>query len=53
LLCLGLLGEYLGRLYASAQGRPAYFVGYDSAEDSAPVDSASVDDVEAPRTTVR
>ena len=31
LLCLGLLGEYLGRLYASAQGRPAYFVGYDSA----------------------
>jgi dolichol-phosphate mannosyltransferase len=36
LLCLGLLGEYLGRLYASAQGRPAYFVGYDSAEDSAP-----------------
>ena len=34
LLCLGLLGEYLGRLYASAQGRPAYFVGYDSAEDA-------------------
>jgi len=32
LLCLGLLGEYLGRLYASAQGRPAYFVGYDSAD---------------------
>jgi polyisoprenyl-phosphate glycosyltransferase len=32
LLCLGLLGEYLGRLYASVQGRPAYFVGYDSAE---------------------
>jgi dolichol-phosphate mannosyltransferase len=36
LICLGLLGEYLGRLYATAQGRPAYFVGYDSAEDSAP-----------------
>jgi len=33
LLCLGLLGEYLGRLYASAQGRPAYFVGYDSADE--------------------
>ncbi len=32
LLCLGLLGEYLGRLYAASQGRPAYFVGYDSAE---------------------
>src|SRR5690606_31013352 len=33
LLCLGLLGEYLGRLYASVQGRPAYFVAYDSAGD--------------------
>ena len=33
LLCLGLLGEYLGRLYASAQGRPTYFVAYDSADD--------------------
>jgi len=35
LLSLGLLGEYLGRLYASAQGRPAYFIGYDSAEEPA------------------
>jgi dolichol-phosphate mannosyltransferase len=34
LLCLGLLGEYLGRLYAAVQGRPAYFVGYDSAFDT-------------------
>jgi dolichol-phosphate mannosyltransferase len=33
LLCLGLLGEYLGRLYAAVQGRPSYFVGYDSAFD--------------------
>ncbi len=33
LLCLGLLGEYLGRLYAAVQGRPTYFVGYDSAFD--------------------
>src|SRR5262249_28532726 len=32
LLCLGLLGEYVGRLYAAAQGRPAYFIGYDSAD---------------------
>ena len=30
LLCLGLLGEYLGRLYAAVQGRPAYFIAYDS-----------------------
>jgi polyisoprenyl-phosphate glycosyltransferase len=33
LLCLGLLGEYLGRLYANVQGRPSYFVAYDSADD--------------------
>ena len=34
LLSLGLLGEYLGRLYAAVQGRPTYFVGYDSAFDA-------------------
>ena len=34
LLCLGLLGEYLGRLYAASQGRPAYFVAYDSDSDA-------------------
>jgi glycosyltransferase involved in cell wall biosynthesis len=33
LLCLGLLGEYLGRLYASVQGRPAYFVALDTAAE--------------------
>ncbi|MEQ4302263.1 glycosyltransferase family 2 protein [Plantactinospora sp. B6F1] len=32
LLCLGLLGEYIARIYAAVQGRPAYFVGSDSAE---------------------
>jgi dolichol-phosphate mannosyltransferase len=37
LLCLGLLGEYLGRLYASAQGRPAYFVSHDSLIDDTSV----------------
>jgi dolichol-phosphate mannosyltransferase len=31
LLCLGLLGEYVGRIYAAIQGRPAYFIGSDSA----------------------
>jgi dolichol-phosphate mannosyltransferase len=30
LLCLGLLGEYVGRMYTQLQGRPAYFVAYDS-----------------------
>ncbi|HEY7224573.1 MAG TPA: glycosyltransferase family 2 protein [Micromonosporaceae bacterium] len=32
LLGLGLVGEYLGRLYTAVQGRPSYFVAYDSAE---------------------
>nr|WP_240895454.1 glycosyltransferase family 2 protein [Kineococcus siccus] len=33
LLCLGVLGEYVGRLYVQAQGRPAYLVASDSADD--------------------
>ena len=32
LLCLGLLGEYVGRMYTMLQGRPSYFIAYDSAE---------------------
>lgn len=32
LLCLGLLGEYVGRMYTMMQGIPTYFVAYDSAE---------------------
>lgn len=35
LFCLGLLGEYVGRMYTQMQGRPAYFVAYDSL-DAAP-----------------
>ncbi|MER7009021.1 glycosyltransferase family 2 protein [Dactylosporangium sp. NPDC000555] len=35
LLCLGLLGEYIGRIYTTVQGRPTYFVGYDSADETA------------------
>lgn len=30
LLCLGILGEYVGRLYTQMQGRPTYYVAYDS-----------------------
>ena len=30
LLCLGMLGEYVGRMYTQLQGRPAYFIAYDS-----------------------
>lgn len=30
LLSLGIMGEYIGRMYRQMQGRPAYFVAYDS-----------------------
>ncbi len=30
LLCVGILGEYVGRMYAHLQGRPSYYVAYDS-----------------------
>lgn len=30
LLCLGILGEYVGRVYLQQQQRPTYYVGYDS-----------------------
>ncbi len=33
LLALGLLGEYVGRIYMILQGRPTYFVAYDSLEE--------------------
>jgi dolichol-phosphate mannosyltransferase len=33
LICLGLLGEYIGRIYAAVQNRPTYHIGYDSAKD--------------------
>lgn len=31
LLCLGILGEYVGRIFAAQQDRPTYYVAYDSA----------------------
>jgi dolichol-phosphate mannosyltransferase len=33
LLCLGLLGEYVARLFQQSQRRPQFLVGYDSLED--------------------
>ena len=36
LLCLGLLGEYVGRLYTQMQGRPSYFVARDSLDETPP-----------------
>ncbi len=33
LICVGLLGEYIGRIYTAVQRRPTYFVGSDSADE--------------------
>lgn len=33
LLCLGVLGEYVGRLYVASQQRPSHYVAYDSLFD--------------------
>lgn len=32
LLCLGILGEYIARLFLTSQDRPTFMVGYDSLE---------------------
>lgn len=37
LLCLGVLGEYVGRIYSTLQRRPTYYVAYDSIEVNDPV----------------
>lgn len=34
LICLGLLGEYVSRVFTAMQRRPTYLVGYDSLNDS-------------------
>jgi dolichol-phosphate mannosyltransferase len=39
LVCLGLLGEYIGRIYTALQDRPTYLVAYDSAEAEATADA--------------
>lgn len=39
LLCVGILGEYVGRMYTMMQGRPSYFVAYDSAAEDSGADS--------------
>ncbi|WP_433793164.1 glycosyltransferase family 2 protein [Actinoplanes sp. CA-252034] len=37
LICLGLLGEYVARIYRTLQSRPAFHVGSDSSETPVPV----------------
>ncbi|MFE0384431.1 glycosyltransferase family 2 protein [Streptomyces bungoensis] len=34
LICVGLLGEYVARIYTALQNRPTYFVGHDTAEQT-------------------
>ncbi|GAA1346544.1 glycosyltransferase family 2 protein [Falsarthrobacter nasiphocae] len=36
LLCLGILGEYVGRMYLAMQARPSHYVAYDSLEQPLP-----------------
>jgi glycosyltransferase involved in cell wall biosynthesis len=36
LICLGLLGEYIGRIYTAVQKRPTYFVAHDTDAAHAP-----------------
>ncbi|GAA1792199.1 glycosyltransferase family 2 protein [Luedemannella flava] len=51
LVCLGLLGEYVGRIYATVQHRPTYFVGYDSSTPAPAGDDLDVVEVDAPPAT--
>ncbi|MCX4748570.1 glycosyltransferase family 2 protein [Kitasatospora sp. NBC_01287] len=41
LICVGLLGEYIGRIYTAVQRRPTYFIGYDSSQESRPTADAA------------
>jgi dolichol-phosphate mannosyltransferase len=39
LICLGMLGEYIGRIYTAVQSRPTYQIGYDSAQAETSVEA--------------
>ncbi|PRY54128.1 dolichol-phosphate mannosyltransferase [Knoellia remsis] len=41
LLALGILGEYVGRMYAAMQARPSYFIAHDSLEKGRRPDGAT------------
>jgi glycosyltransferase involved in cell wall biosynthesis len=47
LICLGLLGEYVSRIYQTVQNRPAFHVGFDSAASA----SAAEPDLREPSAT--
>ncbi len=51
LICLGLLGEYVARIFTTVQGRPTYTVGYDSYEQDR--QDAVIADAPSPSATPR
>lgn len=48
LLCLGILGEYVGRVYLQQQGRPSYYIGYDSLSSESHTDTPAADTAAMP-----
>ncbi|MET9195354.1 glycosyltransferase family 2 protein [Streptomyces olivaceus] len=44
LICVGLLGEYVGRIYTAVQNRPTYFVRADTADAAGTADTAGTED---------
>nr|WP_220091413.1 glycosyltransferase family 2 protein [Actinoplanes lutulentus] len=47
LLCLGLLGEYVGRIYTAVQDRPTFYIASDTAENSANAGTAENTETQA------
>ena len=48
LLCMGILGEYVGRMFVAMQARPTHYVAYDSLDQE-----AAHDDAESAGETIR
>ena len=48
LICLGLLGEYIGRIFAMSQRRPTFLVAYDTATDGPETITPSASDGAVP-----
>jgi glycosyltransferase involved in cell wall biosynthesis len=51
LICVGMLGEYVGRIYAASQGRPAFLVAFDT-EQQEPAGFTIADRVQRERETI-
>ena len=47
LLCLGIMGEYVGRIYATLQRRPTYYVAHDSLSDTSSAGASATAGAEA------